>query len=92
MRTWPDRRHWQFSASRLGTDDYGTWLLVPSGTIAQRGHEEPGPLGVGFVALVQSHRWWLAEFSVNHPRHSVYVNVSTPPTSTGCGWSTWTSM
>lgn len=79
MRKWPDRRHWQLEASRLGVDEYGTWIHIPSGTIAQRGHEPPRSIGVGFVALVPLEAWWIVEFYVHHPRHSVYVNIGTPP-------------
>lgn len=81
-RKWPDRLHWQFSAERLGVDDHGVWLLVPSDTIAQRGKEAPRRIEAGFVLLVPND-CWIAEFYWDHPSHSVYVNIGTPPVWNG---------
>lgn len=78
-RKWPDRRHWQYQAQRLGEDEHGAWLHVPADTVAQRGHEPPQRLEVGFVAVVPDNEWWVVEFYWDHPRHVVYVNIGTPP-------------
>ena len=78
-RKWPDRRHWQFEARRLGNDEHGVWLYVPSGTVAQRGDEPPQPIEHGFVGLVPATAWWTVEFFRTHPWHEVYVNIGTPP-------------
>lgn len=77
-RKWPDRLHWQFSATRLGEDEHGIWLHVPSGTIAKRGPEPARPLRVGFVSLVPAGTWWIAEFYLDDPQHSIYVNIGMP--------------
>jgi hypothetical protein len=79
MRKWPDQPHWHVDAYRLGVDQYGTWIHVPTGRIARRGHEPPAPISMGFVALVPVDSWWVAEFYLHHARHSVYVNICTPP-------------
>jgi uncharacterized protein len=80
-RKWPDRLHWQFVMRRLGSDEHGTWLVVPAGTVVRRGHEAPRVLDTGFVLLVPVKAWWEAEFYPAHPRHEVYVNIGTP-----CEW------
>jgi len=79
MRKWPDQRHWQYEAQLLGEDEYGTWLYASADTIFQRGHEPPRTLGTGFVGLVPRDAWWVVEFYWDHPWHSVYVNIGTPP-------------
>ncbi len=81
-RKWPDRLHWQFVMTWLGEDDFGTWLAVPSGTIVQRGDEEPRRLPDGFVSLVPPGEWWEAEFYASHPELAIYVNIGTP-----CEWN-----
>jgi predicted RNA-binding protein associated with RNAse of E/G family len=78
-RKWPDRLHWQFDVSRLGEDEHGVWLYAPADTIAQRGHDPPRQIENGFVLLVPPDEWWIAEFYSDHPWHSVYVNIGTPP-------------
>jgi hypothetical protein len=80
-RKWPDHPHWQFTMQRLGTDQHGTWLLVPAGTVAQRGDDPARVLEQGFVSLVPAAQWWEAEFYAEHPEHEVYVNIGTP-----CEW------
>ena len=79
MRKWPDELHWHFDARLLGEDEYGIWMHTPSDTIVKRGSEPSRPLGVGFVALVPRDEWWIVEFYTDHPWHSVYVNIGTPP-------------
>ena len=59
-RKWPDQLHWQFSAERLGEDEHGIWLLVPSDTIAQRGEDPPRGIEAGFVLLVPDGPWWMS--------------------------------
>ena len=80
MRKFPDHLHWQFGAFVLGTDEHGTWLHVPTGTMARRGEEPARKLEVGFIGLVPSGgQWWMAEFYLSHPWHLIYVNIGTPP-------------
>lgn len=80
MRKFPEHLHWQYGASVLGTDEHGTWLHVPTGTMARRGEEPPRKLEMGFIGLVPSDgQWWMAEFYLSHPWHLVYVNIGTPP-------------
>ncbi len=78
-RKWPDQLHWQYEAQRLGEDEHGVWLHVPRGTIANRGDQPPLAVPYGFVTLVPGGAWWLGEFYWDNPRHSVYVNIGTPP-------------
>ncbi|MCP4966692.1 MAG: DUF402 domain-containing protein [bacterium] len=78
-RKWPDNPHWQFGAERLGEDEHGVWLYAPSDTIVRRGDEPPRQVETGFVIVVPRDTWWIAEFYWDHPLHSVYVNIGTPP-------------
>ncbi|MCP3995241.1 MAG: DUF402 domain-containing protein [bacterium] len=68
---------------RLGEDEHGVWLYAPADTIAQRGHEPPRQIEAGFVLLVPEDEWWIAEFYWDHPWHSVYINIGTPPVCDG---------
>lgn len=77
-RKWPDRLHWQFTMTLLGEDEHGTWLAVPSGSPARRGHGPLRHIPHGFVSLVPHDAWWEAEFYASHPSWEVYVNIGTP--------------
>ena len=79
QRKWQDHLHWQFDAWLLGEDEHGAWLHAPSDTIVKRGSEPSRRLGIGFVGLVPRAEWWIVEFYTDHPWHSVYVNIGTPP-------------
>lgn len=79
-RKWPDRRHWQYTMTRLGEDEHGVWLHAPPETVAQRGDEPPRQLCTGFVSLVPVDQWWITEFYWRHHFHELYVNIGTPPT------------
>jgi protein associated with RNAse G/E len=80
LRKWPDVAHWQVPAVLLGEDSYGTWLAAAGSTMVHRGEEPPRQLGHAFVGLVPHDAWWLVEFYWDHPWHTVYVNIGTPPT------------
>jgi protein associated with RNAse G/E len=66
----------------LGEDAHGTWLYIPAGATARRGHEPERGVTYGCVFLVPRDAWWEAEFYWDHPRQLVYVNIGTP-----CEWS-----
>ena len=81
---WGRRPHWEYDAVRLGSDDHGTWLGLPTGTPIAR----PGarfvteqrqvvlvPRGAGFVATFYE--------QVADPPCAVYVDISTPPVDSG---------
>lgn len=79
MRKWPDHLHWQYEAVRLGDDEHGAWLHVPTGSQARRGGKPSRPLDTGFIQLVPHDEWWIVAFYTNHPEIAVYVNIGTPP-------------
>ena len=79
LRKWPDSPHWRYRSYLLGTDHHGAWLYIPSTATAQKGEDEPRPVRSAFVTLVNTTRWWTANFYIGHPFLSVYVNISTPP-------------
>ncbi len=79
-RKWRNRPHWQFAMRRLGADEHGTWLAVPTGTPARRGRRAQA-VEHGFVMLVPIGAWWTVEFYRTHPSWELYVNIGTP-----CEW------
>lgn len=82
MRKWPDREHSQIEASRLGGDEYGTWIYAKPGTLLTRGQESLN-LEFGFVGLAPDDEWWVVEFWLGHPEVDLYVNIGTPPVWNG---------
>lgn len=82
LRKWPDTPHWNYTAHVLGDDSHGRWLHVPSWTTARRASEKPRQVTSGFVTVVPESQWWTANFYLDHPWLSVYVNICTP-----CEWS-----
>ena len=72
--------HWRHDMHYLGTDEHGTWLGGPAGTIVQRGHEPAKQWPSPFVQLVPFGRWWSLFFNGEHSDdYRIYVDVVTPP-------------
>ena len=80
-RKWPDRLHWQFEMTLLGSDGHGTWLSTRRGAPARRAMEPPVRIPHSFVTLVPPNAWWEVEFYAAHPLWELYVNIGTP-----CEW------
>jgi hypothetical protein len=81
---WGRRPHWEYDAVRLGTDDHGTWLGLPTGTPVAR----PGAHFLTEqrqVVLVPRAAAFVATFyePAADPPCAVYVDISTPPVDTG---------
>ncbi|HET6625766.1 MAG TPA: DUF402 domain-containing protein [Nocardioidaceae bacterium] len=85
---WGARPHWEYDAVRLGADENGTWLGVPSGTRLSR----PGAdfcTEPAFVVLVPEAAPFTASFYADLPSGDVssapawsvetYVDITTPP-------------
>ncbi len=75
----PATQHWRFPGTVLGTDEQGTWLGMPLGTVARRGDEPPRRLSTAFVVLVPHADPWLVEHYDDHPEVATYVNIGTVP-------------
>jgi hypothetical protein len=77
FRKWGDRKHWQFKATLLGTDEFGTWLggLPP---IAYTGPRGDGSFEHAFVQLFPRSEWWVAVWDATGDLE-LYVDIATPP-------------
>lgn len=75
---YPDLLHWRHDTTRLGEDEFGVWLAIPTGTTVQRGHEPERLMDRDAVQLVAADRWWSLIY--NGPEHEfeVYVDITTP--------------
>ncbi len=82
-RKWPDRPHYESDAIRLGTDEHGTWLGQPPGTLVSR----PGSrfhTAWSQVTLVPDARPFLATFYAGAGAPvEVYVDITTCATWEG---------
>lgn len=58
----------------LGRDSHGTWLGVPSGTVADSGKVWDIPA----VLLIPHVGWWTAMFNAAPRNTSVYCDITTP--------------
>lgn len=77
-RKWRDTPHWRFTQTvRLGRDEHGTWLAVPSGC-PYSGPQGEGRIEHPMVCLVPDDAWWIASFHTTHPDVQLYVDVTTP--------------
>ena len=77
---WGGRPHWHIPGVRLGEDEHGTWLGIPSGTRLSR----PGSSYVTAqptVTVLHPARWSVSTFypDLNDPPVAIYVDVCTPP-------------
>jgi hypothetical protein len=78
-RKWPDERHWEFDAVRLGADAHGVWCGIAGGTLMSR----PGislVAAADHVTLAPYDDWYLATFYGDDPLRpfDVYVDIATP--------------
>ena len=76
---YPNLLHWRHDMTRLGEDEHGVWVGMPSWGTVQRGHEpaqrHPHPM----VSVIADGAWFIPIFSPTDPRFSVYVDICTPP-------------
>lgn len=82
MTKWPDRPHWVFEGSYLGSDEHGDWIGFPAGSRFTRpGVEYVAPYSqVGLVPaqhLVE--RGWIATFHSPEGKVRSYIDIATPP-------------
>ena len=76
---WPDLPHWEFDAVRLGADEHGHWVGVPSGTWLSR-PDRGFHAWCDHVVLIPYDAWWVATLygdDVGRPV-DVYVDITTP--------------
>jgi uncharacterized protein len=84
VRKYDGRLHWHHTMCRLGTDEYGTWLGSPAGTVYYRG--DKGPIYTSAearVMLIPRHTWWTALYCAMPAECEVYCDITTPATWPG---------
>jgi protein associated with RNAse G/E len=75
---YPDRLHWRHDALRLGSDEFGVWLGIPSTATVQRGYEPALTIGRDAVQLITPHLWWSLIYNGTGDTYEVYVDIATP--------------
>ena len=78
-RKWPDERHWEFDAVRLGADEHGIWCGVAQGTFMASATRSL-TAAADHVTLAPYDEWYLATFYGDDPQRpcDVYVDIATP--------------
>ena len=76
---WGDIPHWSFDMFRLGEDEHGVWLWMPTGTSMRRGTDPailaPNPA----VKLITPDQWWTAIWNDGaNSTYEFYVDIATP--------------
>ncbi len=79
-RKWPDDRHWEFEAVRLGADAHGVWCGIAAGT-PMASATRALHAAADHVTLAPYDEWYLATFYGTDPQRpfDVYVDIATPP-------------
>jgi protein associated with RNAse G/E len=72
--------HWNLVMHRLGTDEHGTWLGLPSGSSMSKGDGPPVPIPQPHVILFPRDTWYTAVFNGEPAAVEVYCDLTTPPT------------
>lgn len=75
---WDGRRHWEFNATVLGTDEYGVWTgLAPGDLLGRPGLEVR--LEAHSVTLFPHRSWHVATFNAPRAnfRSRIYVDMTT---------------
>ncbi len=75
---WGGRPHYRGEVSRLGDDEFGSWLWGVSGRTMYRGDQSVFVTEQPVVILIPGDAWWSLSWWVGHPEVEIYVNISTP--------------
>ncbi|MEA1902258.1 MAG: DUF402 domain-containing protein [Actinomycetota bacterium] len=75
----PDHLHWGFEAFRLGEDEYGMWIAVPSGSKRWKGDLDVRPTREPAVFCAPHEGWWHLHYNGLTTQFSHFVDIVTPP-------------
>lgn len=75
----PDLPHWGFRGSYLGEDEYGHWILVPTGSERWKGTEPVRPTREDAVFCAPHQGWWHLHYVGATTRLSHFVDIVTQP-------------
>jgi hypothetical protein len=82
LSKWGGRRHYEFDAAYLGSDEHGEWCGLPGGTVFVRpGAEYVAPVDQAMLVPAEGarDRGWIATFHASGGVVEVYVDMTTPP-------------
>ena len=80
FRKYDDRPHRRTVMTRLGNDEYGTWLGAPAGTVIHIGDNTASFTAKhASVRLLPTGQWWTALFAAAPDEWDVYCDITTPP-------------
>lgn len=82
-------RHRWLTANLLGTDEFGTWLGTPAGTVVNYayGPRSSRRTATDAVRLIPHGTWWMALF-LSHPDPTeIYCDVITPAVRSPAGFT-----
>jgi uncharacterized protein len=71
--------HWHMELGRLGTDEHGTWLGAPAGSLCQRGSEEPVTFPQAYVLLIPRAGGWTMTCNAEPCWTELYIDITTEP-------------
>jgi uncharacterized protein len=71
--------HWHMELGLLGTDQYGTWLGAPPGSLSQRGGEEPVTFAESYVLLIPRAGGWTMTCNAEPCWTELYIDITTVP-------------
>ena len=77
--------HRNYPALRLGADEHGTWLGVPSGEFIAAATDATFKYTDPYVLLVPEHAYWTAMFNAPPRRTEIYCDIATPAVWDGSG-------
>ena len=80
LRKYDGRPHRRVTGHLLGTDDYGTWVGTPRGSLVRYsyGWRRFQLTREDAVRLIPHAGWWMAMFLATPARHDVYCDITTP--------------
>jgi protein associated with RNAse G/E len=74
----PDIIHWGFEAHRLGEDEWGIWIGVPTGSRRWKGETSMRPTQADAVFCAPTDSWWHLHYNGAATRLTHFVDIVTP--------------
>jgi len=71
--------HWHLTMRRLGEDEHGVWLGLPTGGEMRKGDGPAVPIPQAHVLLIPPSAWWTASFNAPPCWTEIYCDFTTPP-------------
>ena len=76
----PDILHWGYVGHRLGADEWGEWIGVPTGSSRWKGPDAYPPTPSDAVFCAPRDQWWHLHYNgAAAPNYTHFVDIVTPP-------------